>query len=68
MIHQASVTDMVCISGPEFGKEASKTARIVRALYGLKSAVAVFRSHVARCMESMGYVSCIANLDLWLKP
>ena len=25
-------------------------------------------SHLARCMESMGYQSCNADPDLWLKP
>ena len=40
----------------------------VRALYVLKSTGAAFRSHIARCMESMGYQSCKAHLDLWLKP
>ena len=54
--------------GPEFGKDASKTALIVRALYGLKSAGAAFRSHFARCMEFMGYELCKVDPDLWLKP
>ena len=53
--------------GPEFGKDAGKTAVIFRALYGLKSAGAAFRSHLARCMESLEYQSCKADLDLWLK-
>ena len=44
------------------------TAMIVRALYGLNSAGVAFRSHLARCMESLGYVSCRADLDLWLIP
>ena len=41
---------------------------IVRALYGLKSAEAAFRSHLARFMESLGYLSCEVDPDLWLKP
>ena len=65
---QAPVTEKVWTTlGPEFGKDAGKTAVIVRALYGLKSAGAAFRSHLARCMESMGYQSCKADPDLWLK-
>ena len=40
---------------------------IVGALYGLKSAGAVFRSHLARCMDSLGYQSCEADPDLQLK-
>ena len=66
---QAPVTEKVWITlGLEFGKDAGKTAVIVRALYGLKSVGAAFRSHLAKCMEFMGYQSCKANPDLWLKP
>ena len=54
--------------GPEFGKDARKTAVIVTALYGLKSAGAAFKSHLARCMESLVYASCKASIDLELKP
>ena len=55
-------------AGLEFEKDARKTAVIFRALYGLKSAGAAFRGYLARCMGSMGYFSCMADLDLWLKP
>ena len=66
---QASITEKVQTTlGPEFGKDARKTTVIVRALYGLKSAGAAFRRHLARCMESLGYESCKADPDLWLKP
>ena len=54
--------------GPENGKDAGKTALIVRALYGLKSAGAAFRSQLARCMESWENQSCKADPNLWLKP
>ena len=65
---QAPVTEKVWTTlGLEFGKDAKKTAVIVRALYGIKSAEAAFRSHFARCMESMGYQSCMADLELWFK-
>ena len=66
---QAPVTEKVWTTlGPEFGKDARKTAVNVRALYVLKSAGAAFRSHLARCMESMGYQSCKADTNLWFKP
>ena len=66
---QAPVTEKMWTTlGPEFGKDTRKTAVIVRALYGLKSAGAAFRSHLARCMESLDYQSCKADPDLWLKP
>ena len=54
--------------GPEIGIDARKTAMIVRALYGLKSAGAAFRSHLAKCIKLLGYNSCNADPDLWLKP
>ena len=51
--------------GPELGADACKTAIIVRALYGLKSSRAAFWQHLGECMESFGYVPCLADLDLW---
>jgi hypothetical protein len=53
--------------GPEFGQDAGKSAIIVRALYGLKSAGAAFCAHLASFMCQMGYTSCKADPDLWLK-
>ena len=55
------------ILGPEFGPNAGKTAIIVRAMYGLKSAGAAFRAHLASFMRQMGYSSCKADPDLWMK-
>ena len=65
---QSHVTEKVWTTfGPEFGKDARKTTGSVRALYGLKLADAAFQSHFARYMESLGYQSCKADPDLWLK-
>jgi hypothetical protein len=36
-------------------------------LYGLKSSGASFRNHLADCMWHLGWVSCIADQDLWMK-
>ena len=47
--------------------EAGKTAIIIRALYGLKSAGAAFCAHLASFMQQMGYSSCKADPDLWMK-
>ncbi len=55
------------VLGPEFGQDAGKSAIIVRALYGLKSAGAAFGAHLASFMRRMGYTSCKADPDLWLK-
>ena len=66
---RAPVTEKVWTNlGPEFGKDVRKTAVIIRALYDLKPTGAAFRSHLGKCMESLGYESCKADLDLWLKP
>jgi hypothetical protein len=53
--------------GTEFGEDAGKTAIIVRALYGLKSAGGSFSRHLADCMRNLGYTSCKADPDLWMK-
>jgi hypothetical protein len=55
------------VLGPEFGPEAGKKAFVVRALYGLKSAGASFRNHLADCMRHLGFTPCLADPDLWLK-
>lgn len=57
-----------CTLGPEFGEDAGKRAIIVRALYGLKSAGASFRNHLADCMRHLGWESCKADHDVWFKP
>ena len=54
--------------GSEFSKDAEKTAVIIIALSGLKSAGAAFRSHLAKCMEPLGCQPCKTDPDLWFKP
>ena len=56
------------ICGPEFGADAGKKAIIVRSLYGLKSAGASFRNHLADCMRHLGWEPCLADQDVWFKP
>ncbi len=51
----------------EFGKDKGSKAIVVRALYGLKSAGAAFRSHLADCMREFGYEPNKADPDLWMK-
>ena len=50
--------------GPEFGSDSGKTAIIVRALYGLKSAGASFRNHLADYLRELGYVSCLSLIHI----
>ena len=57
-----------CTQGPEFGSDAGKQAIVVRSLYGLTSAGAAFRNHLADCMRHLGWQSCMADQDLWLRP
>ncbi len=64
----APITEKVwTVLGPEFGSDAGKSAIIVHALYGLKSAGAAFCVHLASFMHQMGYTSCKADPDLWYK-
>ena len=56
------------ICGPEFAPEyqGSKTL-LCRALYGLKSAGASFHNHLASCLSQLGFTSCKADPDEWLR-
>jgi hypothetical protein len=64
----APITEKVwTVFRPEFGIDAGKSAIIVHALYGLKSAGAAFHAHLASFMRQMGYTSCKADPDLWYK-
>ena len=57
------------ICGPEFGLEnVGKKAKIVRALYGGKSAGADYWRHVRKAMSEMGFQSCKADPDVWFRP
>jgi hypothetical protein len=53
--------------GKEFGTDCGKKVVIVPALYGLKSAGASFRNHLADHIKEMGYQFCKADPDLCLK-
>jgi hypothetical protein len=55
------------VLGPEFGHDAGKSAIIVCAFYGLKSAGVAFQTHLASFMCQMGYTSCKVDPDLWPK-
>ena len=57
------------ICGTEFGLEyQGRKALLCRALYGLKSAGASFRNHLANCLSHLGFTSCKADPDVWLRP
>jgi hypothetical protein len=53
-------------AGPEFSLEMQgRSLLIVRALYGLKSSGAAWRSHLANTLQTLGYTSCVADPDVW---
>ena len=57
------------ICGPEFGIEnVGKKAMIIRALYGGKSAGADYWRHVRKAMHELGFYSCKADPDVWIRP
>ena len=55
-------------AGPKFGEEQGKVFIVVRALYGLKSASAAFRSFIAKKLDEIGFNSSPADPDVWLRP
>lgn len=56
------------ICGIEFGLEnVGKIALIRRALYGGKSAGRDFWEHLRSCMEFLGFSSCKADPDVWMR-
>ena len=55
-------------AGPEFGHEQDKVFLVVRALYGLKSASAAFRSFMAEKLDNAGFKSTYADPDVWIRP
>jgi hypothetical protein len=68
-LNGASVAEKVWnTTGVEFGpSEAGLPTVIIRTLYGLKSAGTSFRHHLAGCMRDLGYESCLADADVWMK-
>ena len=65
----ASENHYIIICGPEFGLEnVGRLAIIVQALYGGKSAGTDYWRHVQSAMREMGFQSCKADPDVWLRP
>jgi Reverse transcriptase (RNA-dependent DNA polymerase) len=56
-------------AGPEFGSDnQGRPVLIVRALYGLRSAGARWRDHLAETIRGMGFVACLVDGDVFLWP
>ena len=55
--------------GAEFGIEnIGKVALVHRALYGGKTARRDFWNHLRACMCHLGFESCPADPDVWMRP
>ncbi len=56
------------IAGDEFGvSRKGQIVLIVKALYGLKSSGAAWRSHFAEVLHDLGYQSSLADPDVWYR-
>jgi hypothetical protein len=65
----APCREKICIiAGPEFGSEEGKAMIVVRALYGLKSSGAAFRSFLAETLIDIGFKPSFADPDVWMRP
>ena len=56
------------VAGPEFGSDCGQIFVITRALYGLKSSGAAFRSFLAEHLHDIGYTPSKADPDVWMRP
>jgi hypothetical protein len=56
------------IAGPEFGSDAGKVMIIKKALYGLKSSGAAWRTLFALSLEELDFTNTYADPDLWIRP
>jgi hypothetical protein len=55
-------------AGLEFGAELQgQSLLIVKALYGLKSSGAAWRSHLTGTLHSLGFTSSLADPDVWYR-
>ena len=56
------------VAGDEFGPDKGCTVLIVRALYGMKSSGAAFRSKLAEDLREFGYFNSLGDPDVWMRP
>ena len=55
-------------AGPEFGSDQGCVMIVVRALYGLKTSGAAFRSLLADRLYDIGYKPTKGDPDVWIRP
>jgi hypothetical protein len=56
------------IAGTKFGSNAGQPAKLVKALYGLRSSGARWRDQLAAALREYGYRNCQADPDVWMRP
>ena len=56
------------VLGQEFGEDAGRKFIVVWAIYGLKSTGAAFWNHFKEYMQHLVFLTCPADLYLWMKP
>ena len=54
--------------GPEWGELSGRWAIIIKALYGLSSSSVSWRAAISSVIEGLGFTSCRADPDVWLRP
>ena len=57
----------ICV-GPEFGDKEGNLFIVRCVLYGLKSASALFRAHMAEKLDKIGFKPTLGDPDVWLRP
>jgi Reverse transcriptase (RNA-dependent DNA polymerase) len=56
------------VAGPEIGDLEAHILIISRALYSLRSSGARWHNQLADCMQELGFCSCKAEPDIWMRP
>jgi hypothetical protein len=68
-LNAATTEKLYTVAGREFGKDEEGVTMIIRrALYGLKSSGAAYRAHFAATLTELGFTSCKADPDVWMRP
>ena len=66
---EAHTKEKVCtLAGPEFGPLAGHRLLVSKALYGLCTSGQRWHDGFAACMREEGFVPCMAELDVWMRP
>ena len=53
--------------GTECGEDKGKVLIVVRALYGIKSAVSSWHAALAQVLKDLNFLSTLADPDVWIR-